>query len=88
MGPFRYIKDSAECEEDMLSAVTISHKDNLVRVGSGISIEQRQYFYKNPDAILGKVITVQYFEETLNQDGCHSLRFPVVKHIYENGRTV
>ena len=88
MGPFRYIKDSAECEETMLSAVTISHKDNLVRVGSGFSIEQRQYFYKNPDAILGKVITVQYFEETKNQEGGISLRFPTFKILHGEMRTV
>ena len=62
MGPFRYVKDGAECEEVMLSAVTISHKDHLVRVGSGFSIDQRQTFIKNPDAILGKIITVQHFE--------------------------
>ena len=37
---------------------------------------------------IGKTITVQYFEETLNQDGCHSLRFPVVKHVYDGVRTI
>jgi len=37
---------------------------------------------------LNKVITVQYFEESQNQDGNYSLRFPVVKHIYEGERDV
>jgi hypothetical protein len=37
--------------------------------------------------IIGKTITVQYFEETNNDKGGISLRFPTVKHIYENGRT-
>jgi ATP-dependent DNA ligase len=66
MGPFRYIKDGKECEETMLSSVIISHKDNLVGVGSGFSVEQRQEFYKDPKKILGKIIQVQYFEETKN----------------------
>ncbi len=85
-GPFRYVKDSAECEE--LSAVTIEHKNHKVRVGSGFSIEQRQEFYKNPKKILGNQITVQYFEETKNQDGGLSLRFPTFKFLHGNKRTV
>ena len=86
MGPFRYIQNGKECEETMLSSVIISHKDNLVGVGSGFSVEQRQEFYKNPKKILGKVINVQYFEETKNQDGGISLRFPTFKYLYGEER--
>jgi len=88
MGPFRYVKNGAECEETMLSCVTIKHKDHLVRVGSGFTIEQRQEFYQNPNKILGKIITVQYFEETKNQDGGISLRFPTFKILHGAARTV
>ena len=88
MGMFPLTLNGKECEEEMLSCVYIKHKDNLVRVGSGFSIEQRQYFYKNPDAILGKVITVQYFEETKNQEGGISLRFPTFKILHGDMRTV
>jgi DNA ligase-1 len=88
MGPFRYVKNGAECEEPMLSCVTIKHKDHLVRVGSGFTIEQRQEFYKNPSKILGQIITVQYFEETKNQDGGISLRFPTFKILHGSARTV
>jgi DNA ligase-1 len=86
MGPFRYVKDSAECEETMLSCVTIMHKNHPVRVGSGFSIEQRQEFYKNPKKILGKIILVQYFEETENEKGGISLRFPTFKYLYGDSR--
>jgi len=88
MGPFRYVKNGAECEETMLSCVTIKHKDHLVRVGSGFTIEQRQEFYHNPSKILGQIITVQYFEETKNQDGGISLRFPTFKILHGAARTV
>jgi len=88
MGPFRYVKNNAECEETMLSCVTIKHKDHLVRVGSGFTIEQRQEFYQNPKKILGQIITVQYFEETQNQDGGISLRFPTFKILHGAARTV
>ena len=86
MGPFRYVLNGKEHEETMLSCVMIQHKDHIVRVGSGFSIYQRQEFYKNPAKILGKQITVQYFEETKNQDGGISLRFPTFKYLYEEKR--
>jgi DNA ligase-1 len=88
MGPFRYVKDGAECEETMLSCITIKHKGYDVRVGSGFSIDQRQEFYKNPKKILGKIITVQYFAESKNQDGGISLRFPTFKILHGQTRTV
>ena len=84
----RVIVDGLEVEEEMLSNVVIEHKGCDVGVGSGFDQSERRMYFKNPERIIGKTITVQYFEETLNQDGCHSLRFPVVKHVYENGRTV
>ena len=87
-GPFRYVKEGIEVEEDMLTAVVVNHRGNIVRVGSGFSIAQRKQFFKYPSDILGKEITVQYFEETQNQNGNFSLRFPVVKAIHENKRNL
>ena len=77
-----------ETEREMLGAVEIEHKGNVVKVGSGWSQEQRIKYNENPEELLGKTITVQYFEESQNKDGEYSLRFPVVKYVYENGRTV
>lgn len=88
MGPFRYVLNGKEHEETMLSCVMIQHKNHTVRVGSGFSIEQRQEFYKNPNKILGQTITVQYFEETKNQDGGISLRFPTFKILHGYGRII
>ena len=88
MGPFRYVLNGKEHEETMLSCVMIQHKNHTVRVGSGFSIDQRQEFYKNPKKILGKQITVQYFEETKNQDGGISLRFPTFKLLHGNHREI
>lgn len=87
-GPFRYVLNGKEQEDTMLSCVTIKHKGHSVRVGSGFSIDQRQYFYKNPTDILGKVIRVNYFEETKNQDGGISLRFPTLAYIYGEERDI
>ena len=83
----RIIVNGLEVEEEMLSNVVIEHKGCDVGVGSGFDQSERRKYFKNPELIIGKTITVQYFEETLNQDGCHSLRFPVVKHVYDGART-
>jgi len=68
----------------MLAQVWIVHKNHLVKVGSGFSQEQRLQYMDG--SIVGKTITVQYFEETANDKGGISLRFPTVKHIYEQKR--
>lgn len=74
-------------EYDIISALLIRHRGNIVKVGSGLSKEQRIGWYSRPDEIIGKVITVQYFEETKDsKTGEYSLRFPVLKYVYENGR--
>ena len=85
-GPFRVIVDGKEVEENVMRHVVIEHKGYRVDVGSGFSLEQRRLYKESPNAILGKQITVQYFEESHNQNGGISLRFPTVKAIYETER--
>jgi DNA ligase-1 len=82
----RVIENGREIEEVMLKAVIIEHKGNQVRVGSGFSLDQRRFYHQNPNEILGKTITVQYFEETTDQRGDHSLRFPVIKVVHGQKR--
>lgn len=82
----RVIVEGREVEEEMLRNVVIMHKGNRVQVGSGFNQEQKRYYYQHPEEIIGKTITVQYFEETTDQNGNHSLRFPVIKAIYEGDR--
>ena len=83
----RVIVDGAEVEEEMLKNVIIEHKGNRVHVGSGFSHEQRRHYFANPNEILGKQITVQYFEESQSKSGEFSLRFPVIKAVYDGVRT-
>jgi len=83
-GPMAVVRDGKEAQETMLAQVYIEHKGYKVKVGSGFNQEQR-IKYMTSD-IIGKIITVQYFEETKNDKGGISLRFPTVKHIYENER--
>lgn len=64
-----------------LGGVIIDYKGYTVRVGSGITDEQRISFWNNPESIIGKVITVQAQGESQDKDSNLSLRFPVFKHI-------
>ena len=76
-------------ERPVISALVIEHKGTRVDVGSGLSKEQRLAWFENPQEIIGKTITVQYFSETTNKKTNEiSLRFPVLKYVYENGRNV
>ena len=70
----------------MLSQVWIEHKGHKVKVGSGWTHEQRLQYIDG--SIVGKIITVQYFEETKNQEGGISLRFPTVKIVHGDKREV
>jgi len=89
-GPFRIIDKDTKLEKtiDTLTNVIIEHKGNRVSIGSGFTIEQRNEFYNNPSLIKDMIITVKYFEETKNQDGNYSLRFPIFKGVHGNKRTI
>ena len=78
-GDFRVISNETGLEETIktMTAVIIENKGVSVKVGSGFSIDERKKYYKNPNLIIGKKITVQYFEETPDK----SLRFPTFKGI-------
>ena len=84
----RVIREGKEEVVRMMAQAYIIHKGHQVKVGSGWSQEQRLKYEASPEKIIGKTITVQYFEETKNQQGGISLRFPTVKHVFENGRNV
>jgi len=67
--------------KNIMTRINVVYKDNVVGVGSGFTIEDRKKFAKDPDAIVGKIVEVQYFEETTDEKGNPSLRFPVFKRI-------
>lgn len=62
---------------DTLGKIVCDYKGFELAVGSGFSDEQRNFYYNNPNEILNKIVEVQYFEETKNDKGGMSLRFPI-----------
>lgn len=73
---------------ETLTAVHIKHKSFDVKVGSGFTHSERQQFFKNPDLIVGKIISVQFFEETKDKKGNLSLRFPTYLGLYGKKRNL
>lgn len=65
----------------LLGAIVVDYKGETTKVGSGFTIEERKKFINNPEDIIGKIVEIQYFEESQNQNGGVSLRFPVFKGI-------
>ena len=80
------VRDGKSETIKMLAQVWIEHKGYRVKVGSGWSQEQRLQYMDG--SIVGKIITVQYFEETYNDKGGISLRFPTVKVVHGEEREV
>ena len=63
-----------------LGAFHVRYKNgNIVKVGSGFSDGLRALIWTEPSDFVGKIVEIQYFEETTNADGGISLRFPVFK---------
>lgn len=71
-----------------LGALLVDYKGNTVGVGSGLTDEQRDEIWNNQENYLGKIVTVQYFEETNDAFGNKSMRFPVFKELREEGKEV
>ena len=80
------VRDGKSETLKMLSQVWIEHKGHRVKVGSGWTQEQRLQYMDG--SIVGKIITVQYFEETHNDKGGISLRFPTVKIVHGDKREI
>jgi DNA ligase-1 len=87
MDPVTFEKRSVQ--RVMLDAALIEFKGNRVGVGSGWSKKQRIRYHKHPEELIGQVLTVQYFEETVDsKTGLPSLRFPVCKWVHGESREV
>lgn len=74
--------------ENRVGKFIVDFKGNEVGVGSGLSDEQRIYYWEHPEEIIGRVIEVKYKEVTKNKDGTESLQFPTFVSVREIGKEV
>lgn len=58
------------------------NKPYTCKVGSGFELNERDYFWKHPEELQGKIIEIKYFEVSNNQENSdYSLRFPTFKSV-------
>ena len=70
-----------------LGAFVVDYKGNTVNVGSGMSDEQRDEYWKIRDKLPGRVIEVKYKEESSDKKtGRLSLQFPIFISLREEGK--
>ena len=87
IGPFR-ILDKIEGKEKIITTLTsveIEYKNNIVNVGSGFTLNERDYYMNNSEELVGNKINVRWFEE-IETNGKYSLRFPTYKGNYGKQR--
>ena len=66
-----------------LGKIICNYKGYELGVGSGFTDEERDFFWNNPNEIVGRIVETQYFEESKNEKGELSVRFPVFKYVRE-----
>lgn len=72
------VLEGSGANKGKVGALVVNYKGSPLKVGSGLSKDQREQFWNNKDLIMGKIITIKYFEETTNKkDNKKSLRFPI-----------
>ena len=61
--------------------IQFKYKDKIYTnyVGSGFSDSERSYYWEHKDELIGKVITISYFEISTNKQGEYGFRFPTWK---------
>lgn len=62
--------------EGTLGSIVVTYRNNLVYVGSGFTDEQRDRIWNNWDDYKDMYLKIKYFEESVNDKGEYSLRFP------------
>lgn len=60
-----------------MGSITCKYGDGFVDCGSGFSDEDRWHYTSFPEAIVGKIVSIKYKEESHNKDGGKSLQFPI-----------
>lgn len=83
VGQIRVYNSETQKYEHVMAVVSLILEDGT-DTGSGLSMDERLSFYKEPNLILNKTVSVQYFGKTPKG----KLRFPTIRAIYGERRDV
>lgn len=64
-----------------LGLIKCDYKGYELGVGSGFTDEQRNYYWNNPNEIVGKIVQIKFKGETKNKNGGLSVQFPIFEII-------
>ena len=67
-----------------LGAILCDYKGYKLKVGSGLTEEQRDFYWKYKSKIVNRIVEIKYFEESSDKDGNLSLRFPVFVQVRDD----
>lgn len=82
------IREGSGLNTGKVGALIVDYKGYDVGVGSGLDNYHREYWWNNPDEIIGKIIEVKAFEESKDKFGNLSLRFPVFVRVRDDKEDV
>lgn len=60
-----------------LGLIKCDYKGHDLGVGSGFTDKQRDYYWNNPNEIIGKIVQIKFKGETKNKNGGISVQFPI-----------
>lgn len=60
-----------------LGLIKCDYKGFELGVGSGFTDSQRDFYWNNPDEIVGKIVQIKFKGETKNKQGGLSVQFPI-----------
>ncbi|HLO11512.1 MAG TPA: ATP-dependent DNA ligase [Pseudoneobacillus sp.] len=75
-------------QPNKLGALVVDYKGYKVNVGSGFTDADREHIWNNREQLLNTIVEVQYFEESSNERGGLSLRFPVFLRLRDDKNEV
>lgn len=67
--------------QGMLGMIKCNYKGYELGVGSGFTDEQRIYYWKHPEEIIGKIVQIKFKGESKNKNGGLSVQFPIFEII-------
>ena len=67
-----------------LGGITLEYKGNTVDCGIGFSAQMAKDIWNNPDIVVGKVVEIEYSEESEDKHGKKSLRYPSFVRVRED----
>ena len=67
-----------------LGLIKCDYKGYELGVGSGFTDEQRNYYWNNPNKIIGKIVQIKFKGETKNKNGGISVQFPIFETVRDD----